>query len=109
LTHMARSALGEIFSPEKKSSRRRRSTFGNEDADAESTAECPSAASDGTRSSISGFRLISASSRTLPAMLSGRRPQPDLARIDQPALDFVPQIQPSGASLKLRMNASSKT
>src|SRR5580693_2541831 len=61
LTHMVRPALGEMFRSIKKLSRRRRRTLGNEDAVPWSPAVCCGAASDGTRSSTSGFRLITPS------------------------------------------------
>jgi hypothetical protein len=53
--------LGEMFPAEKKLSRRRRKTFGNEDALAWSAMEGCGDASDGTRSSMSSLRLIAAS------------------------------------------------
>jgi|SRR5271166_3862695 len=62
LTHMARSALGEMLPSEKKSSRRRRKTLGKEDSGAEEETESRSEASEGTRSSMSGLKLITASS-----------------------------------------------
>src|SRR5580693_6583865 len=64
---MAKSALGEMLPSEKKSSRRRRKTLGKEDSGAEAETESRSEASAGTRSSISVFKLITASSRSLPA------------------------------------------
>src|ERR1700721_1921725 len=60
LTHMVRSALGEIFWSAKNLSRRRRRTFGNVDAPDGSPENCRGGASDGTRSSISGFRAVAA-------------------------------------------------
>jgi len=67
------SALGEMFPSEKKSSRRRRKTLGKEDSGAEADTESRREASDGTRSSISGFRLITASSRTQPCLWRKRQ------------------------------------
>ena len=61
LIHMERPALGEMCLSEKKLSRRLRKTFGNEDALDGSPTECRAEASDGTRSSMSGFRLITVS------------------------------------------------
>src|ERR1700733_7503065 len=60
LTHIVRSALGDIFWSAKNLSRRRRKTFGNVGAPAASPENCRGGASDGTRSSISGFRAIAA-------------------------------------------------
>ena len=57
---------------EKKFSSRRRKTFGKDDPSARSLAECRGDASDGTRSSISGFRLIT-HLRWLPASKTSRR------------------------------------
>src|ERR1700733_3933751 len=61
LTHMVRSALGEISLSAKNLSRRRRKTLGKEDTFAGSPINCRDNPSDGTRSSISGFRVITAS------------------------------------------------
>src|SRR6202021_3102020 len=60
LTHIARSALGEMFGSAKKPSRRRRRTLGNEDAPEGSTIgdEEPS---EGTSSAVSGSGAITAS------------------------------------------------
>src|ERR1700733_7131741 len=61
LTHMVRSAFGEISLSAKNLSRRRRKTLGKEDTLVGSPIDCRDNASDGTRSSISGFRVITAS------------------------------------------------
>ena len=99
-----------MFPSKKNSSRRRRRTFGNEDRDAGSTTECRRAASDGTRSSISGFRLISASSRTLPAQCCQADASPAWLGQNRPAGGgLCPPDTGSGVRVKLRMNASSKT
>jgi len=50
--------LGETLLSEKKSSRRRRKTFGNEDSGTESRTESLSEASAGARSLISAVRLM---------------------------------------------------
>src|SRR5208283_5067659 len=71
LTHIVRSALGEMLPSEKKSSMRRRKTFGNEDTHANSSTESRNEASVGTTSAISGFRLIAASPRITGAVMSG--------------------------------------
>src|SRR5579871_7056721 len=112
---MVRSALGEMLPSEKKSSRRRRKTFGNEGPPAESETECRSAASGGTRSSISGFRLIAASSRKLQVQLMSGRPadpQHGLPRFERASGVLCRPDTTSGASVRklaLEMNASPKT
>jgi hypothetical protein len=86
LNHVVWSALGEMFLSEKKLSRRRRKTFGNDDTFTESPTDCCCDASDGTRSSMSGFRL---------KPLVGRHWR---LRIDWPAADRVAQTAPLVAS-----------
>jgi len=89
---------------EKKSSRRRRKTLGKEDSGAEAETESRSEASDGTRSSISGFRLITASSRTVTGLLSRVGPMRPVCRGPiWPAADFLfAQTPASGARVIVR-------
>src|SRR5579863_563835 len=109
---MARSAFGEIFPLEKKSSRRRRRTFGNEGKAATSETEGRSEASEGTRSSISGFRLITRLvSDVTGATMSGRpdASRPGLPRVDWPSGAFLVAQTPASGAKRWKTDVSSKT
>src|SRR5580658_2952981 len=86
-----RLALGEILPSEKKFSRRRRKTLGKDEPSARSLAACRSDASDGTRSSISGFRLIitSAGCRVEDVPPARKCPETSRARPRSMLTDFA--------------------